>query len=770
MNDILTSLNPNQKKAVLATEGPVLIIAGAGSGKTKTLTHRVAYLIQEKKIQAPHILAVTFTNKAAGEMKERVKKLLTEEGGSDLGFYQLPTMGTFHNISARLLRKEIEVLGYKKSFNIFDDQDQTALIKKIMKALEVNPDQFSPNSLLHQISSAKNQLIDVETFALQAGSFYEEVAAKVYKSYQAELKANNALDFDDLIMLTVKILREFPEIREKYQRFFQYIMIDEYQDTNHAQYVWINLLAEKHRNLCVVGDDFQSIYGWRGANIQNILNFEKDYPEAQVFLLEQNYRSTQIILDAAHGVISKNVNRKEKNLWTEKKEGELVVSFEAEDERDEAEFAAREILTTVHAGRYKYSDFAVFYRTNAQSRMMEEVFLKRSIPYRIIGGIKFYQRKEVKDVVAYLRLIQNWSDVISLERVINEPRRGVGPKTLGIWSEFSKAHNLNFIEAGLKLATHNSQLDAQFGTVTSYELRVTGAKADALVKFCDFVKRMNEAKNKLPLADFLQKVIVESGLEKWILDGTTEGEVRFENVLELLSVAKKFDAEKDGLGMEMFLEEVALVSDTDKIDQAKDAVHMMTLHSAKGLEFPIIFIIGLEEGILPHSRSMLSSHEMEEERRLMYVGITRAKEKVHLIHANQRTIFGSTQINSPSRFLDDIPVHLMAEIVQPEEIGVLGFKKKKEINYSQRSSFATRNSQPISRNSQLATRQDKNSDESRAMSYEPRVSSLKGGEHVNHPDFGDGLVVGVDGDIATIAFKQKGLKKLSLSFAPLKKI
>jgi DNA helicase-2/ATP-dependent DNA helicase PcrA len=742
MDDILSSLNPNQKKAVLATEGPVLIIAGAGSGKTKTLTHRVAYLIREKKIQAPHILAVTFTNKAAGEMKERVKKLLEKEGSHDLGFYDLPTMGTFHNISARILRKEIEVLGYKKSFNIFDDQDQTALIKKIMKALEINPDQFNPNAFLNQISKAKNQLTDAESFALQAGSFYEEVMAKVYKVYQAELKANNALDFDDLIMLTVKIFREFPQICEKYQRFFQYIMIDEYQDTNHAQYVWINLLAESHRNLCVVGDDWQSIYGWRGANIQNILNFEKDYPEAVVISLDQNYRSTQVILDAAHGVISKNVNRKEKNLWTEKKEGELVVSFEAEDERDEAEFVAREILEAVRGGNYNYSDFAILYRTNAQSRMMEEVFLKRSIPYRIIGGIKFYQRKEVKDVVAYLRLIQNWSDVISLERVINEPRRGVGPKTLGIWTEFAKTHSLNLVEAGLQL---NPEI-------------LPAAKCEAIAKFCDFVKRMNDAKSKLPLSDFLQKMIAESGLEKWVLDGTTEGEVRFENVLELMSVAKKFDAEKNGLGLEMFLEEVALVSDTDKIDQAKEAVHLMTLHSAKGLEFPIIFITGLEEGILPHSRSMLSNSEMEEERRLMYVGITRAKEKVHLIHANQRTIFGSTQINSPSRFLDDIPTHLMAETQTPEDDSMLGTSLR--LNKQNKNKYYSHKSR------QSSEEFGKGFLDSPA----PKLTSLKGGEHVNHPDFGDGMVVGVDGDIATIAFKQKGLKKMSLSFAPLKKI
>jgi DNA helicase-2/ATP-dependent DNA helicase PcrA len=742
MESTILSLNPNQKEAVMATNGPVLIIAGAGSGKTKTLTHRVAYLIREKGIKPQNILAVTFTNKAAGEMKERVKKLLIQEGQQDLSYYQMPTMGTFHNISAKILRKEIEVLGYKKAFNIFDDQDQLALMKKIVKALEINPDQFNPFLFLDQISKAKNQLIDAENFALGQGSYFEEVVSKVYTAYQKELKTNNALDFDDLIMLTVKILKEFPEIKEKYQRLFQYIMVDEYQDTNHAQYVWINLLAEKHRNLCVVGDDWQSIYGWRGANIQNILNFEKDYPEAKVINLDQNYRSTQVILDAAYGVISKNVNRKEKNLWTEKKVGELVVSFEAEDERDEAEFVAREILQAARTGRYRYCDFAVFYRTNAQSRMMEEVFLKRSIPYRIIGGIKFYQRKEVKDVVAYLRLVQNFNDLISLERVINEPRRGVGPKTFGIWADFARGKELNFIDAGIVIPEEKLPL----------------IKREAIAKFCDFAKRMHEAKDKLPLSDFLQKVVRESGYEKWIMDGTTEGEVRYENVLELVSVAKKFDKEVNGTGLEMFLEEVALVSDTDNIDQAKEAVHLMTLHSAKGLEFPIVFIIGLEEGILPHSRSMLSHSEMEEERRLMYVGITRAKEKIHLIHANQRTIFGSTQLNPPSRFLDDIPIHLMAETQTPEEPSVMWTKPKHPTAYNTKHGAGNRKKE---------NNEEKNKNTPCPMT---QALCLKGGEHVRHPEFGDGLVVGVDGDIATIAFKQKGIRKLSLEFAPLEEI
>lgn len=772
MDQVIQDLNAAQKEAVVMTDGPVLIIAGAGSGKTKTLTHRVAYLIQEKKVSPQRILAVTFTNKAAGEMKERIAGLLQV---SNVGFRNLnfPMMGTFHSISAQLLRREIEALGYKKSFNIFDDQDQLALMKKIIKALEINPDQFNPFMFLDQISKAKNQLINFETFAAQAGSYFEEIVGKVYAAYQKELKANNALDFDDLIMLTVKIFQNFPEIREKYQRLFQYIMVDEYQDTNHAQYIWINLLAEKHRNLCVVGDDWQSIYGWRGANIQNILNFEKDYPEAKVINLEQNYRSTQNILDAAYGVISKNVNRKEKKLWTEKKEGELLVSFEAEDEQGEAGFVAREIQTAVRGGRYRYSDFAVFYRTNAQSRMIEEFFLKHSIPYRIIGGIKFYQRKEIKDMVAYLRLIQNFADTLSLERTINEPRRGIGPKTLGLWTSFAGEQGVNLIEAGIRLAKSNPPAGGQ-NPNDQQMTSLPDSKADAIAQFCDFVKRMREVKDKLILSDFLQKVFSESGYEKWILNGTTrldsarlaEGEVRYENVLELLSVAKKYDKESGGTGLEMFLEEVALVSDTDKIDQAKEAVHLMTLHSAKGLEFPIIFIIGLEEGILPHSRSMLSSNEMEEERRLMYVGITRAKEKVHLIHANQRTIFGSTQVNPPSRFLDDIPENLLAETYVPEEPSVMWAKPKHPVEYSLKANIRTSpKSQTQISNENITSHPLRLSEASK-----PQAKSYKGGEHVRHPEFGDGLVVGVTGDIATIAFKKKGIKKLSLEFAPLEKI
>ena len=439
MQNVLENLNEQQRKAVETVNGPLLIIAGAGSGKTKTLTHRVAYLIKEQKIHPRNILAVTFTNKAAQEMSQRIVHILYPEADKNYkynlyGSAELPTIGTFHAICSKILRSEIEVLGYAKTFHIVDDQDQQVLMKKVLKELEIDPQQFNPRAISANISKAKNELIDSEQFSNQVGGYYEEIVAKVYKKYQTTLKENNGLDFDDILMLTAGLFQKFPHILEKYQKQFRYILVDEYQDTNHAQYVLINLLASKHRNLCVVGDDWQSIYKFRGADIRNILNFEKDYPEAKVIHLEQNYRSTQIILDAAYGVISKNINRKDKKLWTEKEAGQLIASFEAEDESDEAEFIASEIKKE----KRKYSDFVVLYRTNAQSRVIEEIFLRRSIPYRIIGGIKFYQRKEIKDVVAYLRLISNFNDLISLERVINEPKRNIGPVTLKKWVNIAK--------------------------------------------------------------------------------------------------------------------------------------------------------------------------------------------------------------------------------------------------------------------------------------------------------------------------------------------
>jgi len=745
MSDILSKLNLPQRQAVETTEGPVLVIAGAGSGKTRALTHRVAYLILEKNVPANRILAVTFTNKAAMEMKERIAKLLSDAGNvpspqpsPDYGRggkkYNLPTVGTFHSICVKILRREIEKIGYKSSFNIFDDQDQQSLMKKVMKEMQVNLDQFKPKAILGAISKAKNELIDAEKFAVSVGGYWEEVVAKVYTAYQKRLKDQNALDFDDILMLTVKIFQIYPEVLEKYQNFFRYIMVDEYQDTNHAQYTLVKMLSQKYRNIWVCGDDWQGVYSWRGADIQNILDFEKDYPDAVVVKLEQNYRSTQTILDAAYGVISKNVNRKDKKVWTQNKGGHLITSYEADNERDEAEFVISEIENLKRKENIRYSDAVVLYRTNAQSRIIEEVMLRSSIPYRIIGGVKFYQRKEIKDIVAYLRLINNFSDEVSLERIINESKRNIGKATLSHWVNLSKEDNVSPIEFGLKLQIQNYkfQINSKF--------KIQNSKLDPIAKFSEFIKRMSEVKNKLPLTDLIQKVFIESGYEKSLLDGTEEGQTRHENVQELLTVAKKYDEYEGEEGLNLFLEEVALIADTDKIDQASDAVHLMTLHSAKGLEFKIVFIVGLEEGVLPHSRSMLNPSEMEEERRLMYVGVTRAKEKVYLLFTSERNIFGSTQINPPSRFLEDVPEHLV------------------------------RNFQfPIS-NFQTNSNDQKDNSDIQNTRYKILNTKFKDGDRVSHEVFGEGMIVASQGEIVTVAFGKAGLKKLSASIAPLRKI
>lgn len=727
MQNILEGLNEKQKEAVVTTDGPLLIIAGAGSGKTKTLTHRVAYLIKEKNIRPFNILAVTFTNKAAGEMRERIVKILYPEAAHNFKYSlyrnndQLPTIGTFHAICSLILRREIEALGYGKNFQIIDDQDQQVLMKKVLKELEIDAQQFNPRTILGSISKAKNELMGPQRFASQANGYYEEVTAKAYSLYQSRLKESNSLDFDDIIMFTVELFKQFPLVLESYQNLYRYIMVDEYQDTNRAQYILINQLASKHRNLCVVGDDWQSIYKFRGADIKNILNFEKDYAEAKVIHLEQNYRSTQIILDAAYGVISKNINRKDKNLWTEQEAGKLITSFEAADERDEASFVAREIKENA-GGNYK--KFVVLYRTNAQSRAVEEAFLRNSIPYRIIGGIKFYQRKEVKDIIAYLKLIANFSDSVSLDRIINEPKRSIGEATLKKWIDAARQLGINPIEAGVTKSLVTSNL--------------TASKIEAIAKFSEFIVRMKELQPRINLADFVEKVFKDSGYEQMLLNEGTEGEPRWENVKELISVAKKYDDNKEDYEdvLSAFLEEVALASDVDNVDQDQDAVHMMTMHSAKGLEFPIVFIVGLEEGILPHARSLLAYSEMEEERRLMYVGLTRAKEKIYLLFTRQRTLFGSTQMNSPSRFLEDIPEKLV---------------EKKSYRAGEQRVFE-----------ELLSRRKKIS--------EAKGESFKGGERVSHPTFGDGIVVSTQGDTVTVAFKKAGIKRLSAEFAKLKKI
>ncbi|MDO8566401.1 MAG: UvrD-helicase domain-containing protein [Candidatus Moranbacteria bacterium] len=746
-------LNPEQLRAVLTTEGPVLILAGAGSGKTKTLTHRIAYLIDEKKVSPDNILAVTFTNKAAGEMRERIERLLSQSEAAEYGGLQLPQyIGTFHNICSRILRREIETLGYGKRFNILDSQDQETLVKRAMKALEINPDQVKPRSILDAISRAKNAFIDAEQFALSAESYYEEIIAKVYGHYQKELRATNALDFDDLIMLTVKLFQEHQNVLEKYQDVFRYILVDEYQDTNYPQYLLVYLLAKKHNNIFVIGDDYQSIYGWRQADIRNILNFEKDYTKAAVITLDRNYRSTQIILDAADGIISKNKNQRHKKLWTEIEAGELITLVPAEDEEAEARFVAETILRE-HTGGRPFSHFAVLYRTNAQSRIIEEMFLRHSINYRVVGGLKFYQRKEIKDMIAYVRLLENPRDALALERIGNEPKRGLGKATLEKWIAFGRESALDLFAAGYKLTTEKSGLKE--------------SKIKVIRDFVDIFLQLRseiDARADMRFLELLDTITKRSGYFASLADGTTEGEVRQENVRELLSVAQKYNDMPLSEALHHFLEEVALSSDTDEISKESDVVNVMTLHSSKGLEFPVVFIAGLEEGIFPHSRSALSPSDLEEERRLMYVGLTRAKEKIYLLYTLERTIFGGVQVNPPSRFLQEIPQHLVDEVTCVSS-GMLGRRhSQKSRNYfsvvsKKQSAFAV-TAKSIS--------QEK-SGESGMREKPLALDDVRPGDMVEHPQFGSGLVISIVGTLATIAFKRSGVKKMMLGVAPLKR-
>ena len=741
-------LNPEQLRAVLTTEGAVLILAGAGSGKTKTLTHRIAYLIDEKKVNPENLLAVTFTNKAAGEMRERIERLLRESEAAEYGAVVLPPhIGTFHNICAKILRQEIEVLGYGRNFNIIDDQDQQSLVKKAMKELEMNPEQIKPRSLLEAISRAKNAQMNPEQYLLQTGSYYEELAAKVYTRYQKELKDTNSLDFDDMIALTVRLFREYPKVLEKYQNIFRYVMVDEYQDTNSLQYTLVHLLSKQHGNLFVIGDDYQSIYGWRQADIRNILNFEKDYPQAAVIVLDQNYRSTQIILDAADGVIRKNVNQRHKKLWTETLSGELITLCPAEDEEAEARFVAETIQEEMKKGRTE-NEFAVLYRTNAQSRMVEEMFLRHSISYKIVGGLKFYQRKEIKDVIAYVKLLQNPRDILALERIVNEPKRGIGRATLDRWTAYARTHEVSVLDAAYEMSSETSDL-------RDGKLRAIKEFADIFLK----IRATIEGRKDLKLTELLDILTQESGYFDSLADGTSEGEVRQENVRELLSVAQKFNEIDLGQALEYFLEEVALASDTDDISRESAAVHVMTVHSAKGLEFPFVFILGLEEGIFPHSRSALSPGEMEEERRLMYVGLTRAKERICLLYTEQRTIFGSTQVNPPSRFIAEIPSHLVEEKVMKRS-GMMG---KRHF----RKSF---HSFPIVTKKVGLTHESSKKEESGENMKPLAPEDVRPGDMVEHPQFGGGLIVSIAGTLATIAFKRSGVKKMMLGVAPLKKV
>jgi DNA helicase-2/ATP-dependent DNA helicase PcrA len=635
--DLLAGLNPPQRAAVTADDGPLLIFAGAGSGKTRVLTHRIAWLIQQGRAEPGEILAVTFTNKAAREMRSRVESLVNLSAG---GIW----MGTFHAIGVRILRRDGSADGIDRHFLIYDEADRLAVIKRVMSELRLDEKRYPPSGMVSLISRAKDEVISAEDQLKAAGTHNEELAAQIRLRYDAFLQQNNALDFDDLLMRTVWLFNRHPEVLEKYQKRFKYIMVDEYQDTNRAQYLMVRHLASKNRNLAVVGDDDQSIYMFRGADVRNILSFEHDYPDAKIVKLEQNYRSTQMILDAAYHVIKANPNRAEKRLWTDRPGGPKVVVAQTYDEQEEAQAVAREAMRLVAEGDNRLGDIAVLYRTNAQSRALEEVLLRRGVPYRLIGGLRFYERREVKDTMAYLRLIANPQDTLSFSRIINVPRRKLGEKSLAQLGYWADAHGMSAWDA-LARIDEISELTAS-------------ARA-ALTEFRDLISEVRAASQERRLVETIDLLLMRSGYERYVKDAGSDGDERWANVLELRGLASEYDGLPPGEGLQAFLEETALMSDVDTMQEGTQGMTLITLHMVKGLEFPVVFMLGMEEGLFPHSRSLDSPAGLEEERRLAYVGMTRAKDRLYLFHAFRRHLWGNANLNLPSRFLKDIPPELV---------------------------------------------------------------------------------------------------------------
>ena len=653
--NIYAGLNSQQKKAVEAINGPVLLLAGAGSGKTKVLTHRIANLL-ESGVSPWSILAITFTNKAAKEMRERVERLVGARG-NDIW------ISTFHAMCVRILRKDIEHLGYSRQFTILDSGDQLNLVKQIMRDLNIDTKKIEPKAVLAAISNAKNELKTPAIYGKTAADYFQSKVITVYEKYQARLATNNSLDFDDLIMKTVELFQKAPEVLNYYQKKFLYIHIDEYQDTNRSQYMLATMLADLHKNICVVGDTDQSIYRWRGADISNILNFEEDYPKATVIMLEQNYRSTKNILAAANAVIENNRLRKEKNLWTENATGEKITIYQAYQEHDEVYFIAELIQEAVEKGK-QYSDHAILYRTNAQSRVIEEIFIKSNIPYKMIGGTKFYERKEIKDILAYLRLVANPDDDLSLRRIINVPKRGVGQATLDKLAEYAVEQEISIFSA--------------LGVIDFIGL--SGRAINKVSEFAELLTQLNKRAEELGITELTELILQKTGyIEELQNEKSIESESRIENIKEFLSVTREFEENNEFITLQDFLTDVALVSDIDQMTDGEQSsgVTMMTLHSAKGLEFPIVFLVGLEEGIFPHNRSLMEEMEMEEERRLAYVGITRAEEELYLTYASSRMLYGRSQMNAPSRFINEIPEELTNNLGKVQK--TYGIQQKKVV-------------------------------------------------------------------------------------------
>ncbi|HEX7963518.1 MAG TPA: UvrD-helicase domain-containing protein [Candidatus Saccharimonadales bacterium] len=742
-DDLLTGLNPEQRRAVETTEGPLLIQAGAGSGKTKTLTHRIAYILAGQKATPWNILAVTFTNKAAKEMRERVANLLGQSA-DNRGF--MPYMGTFHSICVRLLRQDGEHIGIPRTFVIFDESDRQAAVKQASKQLRIDEKSFPPRVLASIISTAKNDMTTPADMAEAAGSTpAHRTAAKVYPLYEKALKDASALDFDDLINRTVYLLQTKPQVRAKWREQFKYIMIDEYQDTNTAQYKLVKMLTGAHQNIAVVGDDWQSIYSWRGADFRNILNFEHDYPDCTVIKLEQNYRSTKSILDAAHKIITKNLQRSDKELWTDAGDGLPVQLLQVNGERAEGEAIVRRVRNAVDAGLRRFNHFAVLYRTNAQSRSIEETFIHYGIPYRIVGGQRFYDRKEIKDLLAYLRLVFQPEDSISFTRIVNVPARGIGAKSLQNFFDWQREQGLNLQQA----LNEVSECSA-----------ITSKARTGLAELGDMFTVLRDLVDTTPPAAILDSLIRRIDYAHFLDDGTPQAESRQENVQELIGVAHEY-AE---LGLAGFLEEVALVSDVDQANFEGNAVTLMTLHAAKGLEFPVVFMVGMEETIFPHSRALYDQFEMEEERRLCYVGMTRAREELYLIYATSRNLYGGQQHNPPSRFLSEIDAQFQPGNVDPYGYGFGGVAGRGASPPGAHEGAPGRGERP---DRTPATVSDSEPHYEIDGEYIPQLAE---GDQVRHQIFGVGTVVELDGETATIYFKGAGAKKLNIAFAPLKKL
>lgn len=739
--ETIEMLNPAQREAVEQTEGPILILAGAGSGKTRVLTTRIGYLMKEKKVKAENILAITFTNKAANEMRERVDETLNDEDTSAMW------ITTFHSCCVRILRKSINKIGYNRSFVIYDSSDQVTLVKDCLRELNYSEKAMDPKYIISVISNAKDKLINPKQFREKyKNDFSKSKIADVYALYQDRLKRNSALDFDDLISKTVELFREHEDVLDFYRNRFRYIMVDEYQDTSRAQYELVRLLAQGHQNICVVGDDDQSIYGWRGADIRNILEFERDYDDVHVIKLEQNYRSTQIILDAANYLIKNNIERKRKKLWSEKKEGELIKIQLAETEVDEAEFVANTISTMVRTGERSYKDFAVLYRANAQARPVEDALNRAQIPYNIYGGTKFYERKEIKDMVAYLRVIQNPQDDISLKRIINVPRRGIGLRTI------EKIED----RASLKEESLYSVLIDIDGNSD------ISRKAKASINgFVDIMSTFRSLKQIYPASKMIEKVMDITGyLDELEKDKSEESQDRIENLKEFISVAMEFESKNEDTSLEAFLTNVALTSEPNEEEEHADRVSLMTIHSAKGLEFPVVFLTGMEEKLFPIARAIASMQDtqIEEERRLCYVGITRAKEELFMTMTGKRTLYGRTNHSVASRFIEELPDDCVERLnkVQKEisyskaSYNMLDKYTKKYMNTVNKAEMAKKANATIKQKTDIAD-----------------LDNIKLGSKIHHPKFGIGTVVAVKGPDITIAFDNQGIKTINKEYTTI---